>query len=353
LTDSNQSVRVAIVQAAPVFLDAMASAEKAAQLIGEAADTGAALVAFGEGWIPGYPMHAFAAQGEDGWWEIAAAYLEQAIDIPGPATRLISDAAMQAGVDVVIGVSERDPITQGTVYATQLIVGSEGTVIGRHRKLRASLHERNVWGDGDAAGLSVHRRAYGVLSSLSGWDHQMALPTYALAEQGAQFHVAGWPGGEMAMQSPAPTWPRQHLLSRAFAAQAGAYVLCAGAVLSEADIPEQHRGLIRRELTGDSAIIDPCGEIIAGPASGETILIADCSLDVLRAAKVAFDCAGHSARPDQLHFRHPQANDFEQNVIGDDFDDNGFGGNGGYQDDSGYNDPAGFGSRGAPGGRRG
>lgn len=312
LPDTEESVRVAIVQAAPVFYDSTASAEKAAQLIGEAAETGAVLAAFGEGWIPGYPLHAFSPQTAEGWWDIAAEYLVQAVSIPGPVTDTLCEAASTHGIDVIIGVAERDPITNGTIYATQLIIGSEGTIVGRHRKLRANLHERIVWGDGDTAGLSIEDRGYGTVSTLSGWDNQMVLPLFALAEQGTQFHVASWPGGEPALPAaPAVNWPRQHLLSRAFAAQAGAFVLCAAGIAVAEDIPEKYAEFGHTAMSGDSVVIDPRGEIIAGPATGETILVADCDMNVLRAAKVAFDCAGHSGRPDQLHFRHsiPGSND--------------------------------------------
>jgi hypothetical protein len=54
-------------------------------------------------------------------------------------------------------------------------------------------------------------------------------------------------------------------------------------------------------MTGNSCIVDPRGEIIAGPAnpSEEEILIAEnCSMEAVMAAKVGCDAAGHYSRPD-------------------------------------------------------
>lgn len=305
MTADNERVRVAAIQAAPVFLDRDASVEKATRLIAEAGRKGASLAAFGEAWLPGYPVHASASAASPLWWELAAEYLERSIEIPSPETEALSSAAFQADIDVAIGVSERDMITRGSAYSTHLFIGREGRIIGRHRKLKPSLHERVVWADGDAVGMHVHERGYAFVSGLNGWEHQMVLPTYALAEQGTQIHVACWPGGEPATPpAPFPVWPRQHLLSRAFAAQAGAYVICAAGLLAKEDVPERYRELVAQEFLGQAAIIDPRGEIIAGPADGETIVIAECSFALLRAAKVAFDCAGHAARRDQLEFRN-------------------------------------------------
>jgi nitrilase len=299
VSGNTDTVRVAAIQAAPYFLDRDASLDKAITLIQEAAAQGAQLAAFGEGWLPGYPIHALAAADSELWWELAAAYLEQAIEIDGPVVDALCSAAQEAGIDVAIGVAERDPITRGSIYSTQLYIAGDGQVMGRHRKMKPSPRERTVWADGDTVGLAVHDRGHAIVSALGSCEHQMILPSYALAEQGTQIHVAAWPGGERA---PAGAWAHQHLLSRAFAAQTGAYVVCVGGIIRPADVPERYRRFLAQPLTGDSVIIDPRGEIIAGPGADETIIIADCPLAAVRAAKVAFDCAGHSARSDQLKF---------------------------------------------------
>lgn len=293
--------RMAAVQAAPVLFDKAASTEKAAALIREAGAKGADIAVFGETWLPGYP---FWVEGTitDLTWEASAAYLENAIDIPGPETQALCAAARDGGVDVVIGVAERDPYTEGTAYCTALTIGREGVVLNRHRKLKPTHAERIIWGDGDGAGLRALPRPYGRISALNCWEHQMMLPGYALAAQGTQVHAALWPGWE---KTPGPgeyCWARQHLLSRAFASQAASYVICSAGLRLEKDIPERWRPLGVWEHTGHSAIIDPRGEIIAVAKSDETILIAEGSLDMVRAAKAACDIAGHYSRPDVFDF---------------------------------------------------
>jgi nitrilase len=50
---------------------------------------------------------------------------------------------------------------------------------------------------------------------------------------------------------------------------------------------------------GGSCIVDPLGEVLAGPDyEGETILVADLDLDEIARAQVDFDAVGHYARPD-------------------------------------------------------
>ena len=296
-----KSFTMAAVQAAPILFEKAASTEKACALIAEAARGGADLVVFGETWLPGYPFWVEGAV-QDLTWQASAEYIDNAIILGGAETEALCAAAREAGADVVIGVAEKDPYTEGAVYATALTVGREGVVLGRHRKLKPTHAERIIWGDGDAAGLKVYARGYAKISALNCWEHQMMLPGYALASQGTQVHCALWPGWEKIPREGEYCWARQHLLSRAFASQAAAYVICAAGLRRASDIPDRLKPLGVWEHTGQSVIIDPRGEIIAGPIDGEGILYAEGSLDVVRAAKAACDIAGHYARPDIFSF---------------------------------------------------
>lgn len=294
---------LAAIQAAPVLLDRDASVEKACRLIEEAAEKGATIAAFGESWLPGYPFFTNSPPSPL-WWKAAAEYLANAVEIPSPATDRLCAAAKRTGIDVVIGVAELDRRTRGTIYCTLLFIGCEGKILGKHRKLKPTHGEPTVWGEGDATGLKVYDRTYGRISGLNCWEHQMMLPGYALAAQGTQIHIAAWPGSESGPRpAPVSVWTRQLLLSRAYASQTGAYVIASAGLRSSTDVPERYANLDKGSRSGDSFIIHPRGEIIAGPAEGETILLAEGSLEAVMAAKVGIDIGGHYSRPDQLQLR--------------------------------------------------
>lgn len=276
--------KLAAIQAAPIYFDREASTKKACGLIQKASAQGATIAAFGETWLPGYPFFVWGSPTD----AMAAEYLANAVEIPSATTDQLCEAARQANIDVVIGVAERDAQTQGTVYCTLLFIGNDGTILGRHRKLKPTNRERTAWGEGDGSSLTVYDRSYGRISGLNCWEHNMVLPGYTLMSQGTQIHIAAWPGMSTS---------RHLFLSRAFASQAGAYVIDVGAILSPDHVSEAYKDLTRN-YPGESCIIDPRGEVIAGPAEGDSILMADCSMEHIFAAKSFFDVAGHYSRPD-------------------------------------------------------
>lgn len=284
--------KLAAIQAAPVYFDRDASTEKACRFIEDAASEGATIAAFGETWLSGYPFFV-NYPADDRWGGLAARYIANGIEIPGPHTAKLCDAARRAGIDVVIGVVERDTRTNGTVYCTALFISREGEILGHHRKLKPTRAERTMWGEGDGSSLTVYERPYGRISGLNCWEHNMVLPGYALMEQGTQIHVGLWPGGEGA---------RQRILSQAFASQGACYVICAGGLGRPDDVPDDLQDMAGG-WTGDSLIIDPWGNVVAGPAEGETILTHTGSTELIMTAKAVCDVGGHYSRPDVFDLR--------------------------------------------------
>ena len=197
---------------------------------------------------------------------------------------------------MAIGVVELDPNTHGSVYCTLIFIGREGSIIGRHRKLKPTDSERRVWGEGDGASLTVYQSPYARISGLNCWEHKMVLPGYALMAQGTQVHAAVWPGSANEAQL---------LLSRAFAFQAGSYVVAAGGLRRDEDVPERYSELSGAVSSdGGTYIIEPSGEVIASAEPGaDEIITATGSLEKVLAAKSMSDNGGHYSRPDvlQLH----------------------------------------------------
>ena len=98
--------KVAIIHAAPVFLDLNATVDKACSLIGQAARNGAQLVAFPETYIPAFPAwSALRAPiyNHDLFCRLAA----NSLIVPGPELDRVCATARKAGVIVSLGINER------------------------------------------------------------------------------------------------------------------------------------------------------------------------------------------------------------------------------------------------------
>ena len=162
----SQKVKVAAVQAAPVLFDREATVEKAVQLIDEAASEGSQLVLLPEAFIPAYPrglsfgmvVGRRSSAGRDLWQR----YWENSVDVPGPATEKLGEAAQRANAYVAIGVIEREG---GTLYCPLLTFGPDGSLLGKHRKLKPTGSERLIWGEGDGSTLPVFETEIGRLGA--------------------------------------------------------------------------------------------------------------------------------------------------------------------------------------------
>ena len=100
--------------------------EKACAFIREAGGNGAELIVFPEAFIPGYP--AFYTLGYESnphdWTDYMIALQDNSISIPGEDTRILGQAAREAGAYLVIGCNElSDTPGSQTVYNSLLFYG--------------------------------------------------------------------------------------------------------------------------------------------------------------------------------------------------------------------------------------
>jgi nitrilase len=301
-------VRVVAVQASPAYLDLDRSLDRAAELAAQAAGRGARLVAFGETWLPGYPMWLDACRDVAVWdhpavKEVYARLVANSVSVPGPATEKLGEIARSHGIVLVMGVHERveEGAGRGTLYNSLLVFDADGRLAHRRRKLMPTYTERMIWGQGDGAGLGVAETATGRVGGLICWEHWMPLARQAMHVAGEDIHVAAWP------------WVREmHLVaSRHYAFEGRTFVLAVGSLGRAHDLPpeleplEELRGQPDRLLLrGGSAIIAPDGRLLAGPVlDEEAILIAELDLDEITKESLTLDVTGHYARPDVFDFK--------------------------------------------------
>jgi len=297
--------KIAIIQEAPVYLDKQATIQKAASLVEEAASTGAELVIFPEAFIPGYPAWIWRLRPGGDWTineAIHARLLENAVNVDGEDLQPLMAAAKNHKVTIVCGMDERaNQFSQATLYNTVVTIDVSGNIANHHRKLMPTNPERMVWGFGDASGLKTIDTPVGKIGSLICWENYMPLARYALYAQGVEIYIAptydagdGWIG------------TMQHI-----AREGRCWVISSGVAIEASDIPDDLPG--KQDLypkndewvnPGDSAVVAPGGEIVAGPMHNEKgILYAEVDPQRAATAKRALDITGHYARPDifQLH----------------------------------------------------
>jgi len=298
MTGMPRRYTAAAVQATPVFLDREATVAKAIRLIEEVAADGSRLIVFPEAFIPGYPFWLWRDAPDDmpGLEQKAfAALWRESIDVPGPETERLGDAARTAASCVVIGVNERESAYgRGTLYNTVLTFGPDGRLLGRRRKLVPTYRERTVWGQGDGSTLDVQETPFGRIGAMICWENYMPLARYHQYAQGEQIHIA-------VTVDDSPSW--QSLMAT-IAAEGRVYVISACQYFA----PEQFPGhtylggfaAVGAVLnSGRSVIVAPGGGILAGPLEGgEGIITAEIDLDRVIEEKHSLDVAGHYARPD-------------------------------------------------------
>ena len=253
--------KAAAVQAAPVFLDAEATADKACKLIEKAASGGAKLIGFPEGFISGYPWWVWLTDPITGS-PLQQKLMENAVEIPGPVVKKLSEAARKNNIYVCISVSEKEG---GSLYLTQLWFNPLGDLMGKHRKMKPSGGERLIWGDGEASMMPVFDTEIGRLGGLQCWEHWIPLNIQAMNAKNEQVHVASWPcfvPDDEALTSEAPN----EVSARFYALATQSYVISSTQIHTQ-EIYEKMGRLPAYEGFveyggGDACIIGPNGKIL-------------------------------------------------------------------------------------------
>jgi nitrilase len=291
-----ERVRAAAVQATPVFLDREATVAKAVKLIREAGSAGAGLIVFPEAFIPNYPEWVWRVSPWGGpSAKLYARLLDQSVEVPGPATEALGRAARQAKAYVAVGVDERDT-RSSTIYNTLVYFDSDGSIIGKHRKLMPTGGERLVWGYGDGSTMDVYETPFGNLGGLLCWENYMPLARAAAYAKGIDLWMAPtW--------DDSPVWisTMQHI-----AKEGRVHVIGVNSVMRATDVPrevpgydEVWKGDDSWMSVGRSVIVEAGGEIVAGPLiEEEGILYAELDAERARGQRLHFDPVGHYARPD-------------------------------------------------------
>lgn len=295
---------LALVQKEPVFLNTKKTIAKAIKYVHEAANNGANIVVFGEGWINGYPAWIDHSLHMGRWdqseiKQVWARMYDDGVEIPGKQIIKLQNAAKACNVYVVIGANEavKKGKGNGTLYNTLLIINNKGKIEVHHRKLMPTYNEKMIHGYGDGHGLKTVSTPYGNIGGLICWEHWMPLTRQAMHDEGEDIHFALWPAVKSSHK----------LASRHYAFEGRCYVVAMGQILRKKNIPptlQIANEVLENDseflLDGGSCIIGPNGEYILEPQYGNDQIIYKIlpSLTELSTERMNLATSGHYQRPD-------------------------------------------------------
>ena len=303
----SNSVRVALIQARPVYYDRAKTVSKALSLISDAAGQGAQLAALPETFFPGYPAWLDYAVDYARWdhpptKRLYARLAANSMALDSPELRQLREAAREHGIVIALGINERVAKGRGnrSLYNSIVIIDADGAIRNHHRKLRPTYTEQLVWAAGDGAGLRAVDTAVGRVGGLICWEHWMPHARQALHISDESIHIALWPAVKEIHQ----------IASRHYAFEGRVFVLAVGGIMpasdfpAELDLPDELRAQPEALLlNGGSAVIAPDGNYLVEPVyDQETILYADLDLTRIAEEQMTLDVTGGYARDDIFTF---------------------------------------------------
>jgi len=295
------TLKIAMAQMAPVWLDKQATLKKVEKAIIDASKENVELIVFGEGLIPGYPFWLALTGGAE--WdkkinkELHAHYVSNAITIENGDLDAVCQLAKEHDMAVYLGVIER-PLDRGghSVYASLVYINQKGEIKSVHRKLQPTYDERLTWSPGDGNGLKVHSLKQFTVGGLNCWENWMPLPRTALYGLGENLHIAVWPGSDHNTKD----------ITRFIARESRSFVVSVSSLMNITDFPKDtpHINEILKNApdnlaNGGSCIAGPDGEWIIEPViNKEGLIIKTIDFNRVYEERQNFDPVGHYSRPD-------------------------------------------------------
>src|SRR3989454_9405277 len=217
-------------------------------------------------------------------------YFELAEEVPGRSTSALGELACELGIVIIASLFEKR--SAGVYHNTAAIIGADGKLIGKYRKMHIPddplYHEKFYFAPGDL-GFQAWQTRFGKIGVCVCWDQWYPEAARLTALQGAQIlfypTAIGWHPSEKAQYG-----ERQHssweTIQRGHAIANGCYVAAANRVGHEA--PDGGPGL---EFWGQSFVADPAGQILQrASVDKEENLLVEVDLDAVDTQRTHWPC---------------------------------------------------------------
>ena len=306
------TIRVAVTQHEPAWLDLAAGVTKTCSIIASASAAGAKLVAFPECWIPGYPAWIWTRPVD---FSMGVRYVNNSLAIDSPEMRTICSSAAEHDINVHMGFSER---SGQSVYIAQALIDSSGTIRVRRRKMKPTHMERTIFGDasGDCLSPVIDIAGVGKVGGLSCWEHIQPLLKFYTFSQGEEIHVAAWPVLEPYVEGHPGFWSMTteglRAVTQTYAVEAQAFVLSCTTLLTSKGIEVMGTAgspMMGCPNVGSSCVIGPDGRVLAdsktakgeeGTDVEEELILCELDMSLITKTKTFADATGHYSRPDLM-----------------------------------------------------
>ncbi len=297
----NTTLKIAMAQMAPVWLNKSETLKKIENSIVSAAKEDGELIVFGEALLPGYPFW-LALTGGAKWntdtnKKLHAHYVSNSICIEKGELDSVRKLAKEYKIAIYLGIMERPEDRGGhSIYASLVYISENGKIQSVHRKLQPTYDERLTWSPGDGNGLKVHPLKAFTVGGLNCWENWMPLPRTALYGQGENLHIAVWPGSDHNTND----------ITRFIARESRSFVVSVSSLMQKSDFPKDtpyYKEIIKNApdilANGGSCIAGPDGEWIVEPViDKEGLIFQTIDFNRVLEERQNFDVVGHYSRPD-------------------------------------------------------